>query len=132
MTLYLRIVKVNEEYTIFSAVEVSLTPFEKDCYRLEIDDKHRVYTLIKDDYEASDFVPYNCIEKRFGAYLPNKGIFCDEEETEEEYEDDYVYGYWITEYKEGRITKAYFKSEDEVDEEDDEYDNYDEGYDEEE
>ncbi len=89
---------------------ISLTPFNEDCYYVDLDGEDTCETYIE-GIEDSSWKPYNWEGSEYYYYYPKFDEYVTEDDSceDEKYEDeDYLDAEKITVYKEGKLIKEYF------------------------
>lgn len=109
MRLYVKFEEVGSEYYTKVVTSISLFPFKKDCYLLDITNSNKRYrTLEAEGFNSKNNLrPYNCNVVTWGFYNPKKNIFLEDDgDIPDEDMDDYDEYSKIDTYKEGTIIKT--------------------------
>lgn len=100
------------DYEGLDLYEISLSPFEDNCYYTELGQEDRCEAYI-DDLESSSWNPYNVEIRDYCIYSPTLDTYMSEEEAnnkaaEDTEFDDFEDAEKITVYKEGKLIEEYF------------------------
>lgn len=110
MKLYVKFEEVGSEYYVRAVTSISLTPFKKDCYSLDITNPNKRYCTLEaegSDSKKLNLHPYNCNVVTWGFYNPKKNIFLEDDgDIPDEDMDDYDEYSKIDTYKEGVVIKT--------------------------
>lgn len=81
MRLYAILEDVGSEYETLAPITISLTPFDNECYFIDLEGSNRYNTIIDEDSEdCGNWNPYNA-EVALGNYAcnPNTGEYINSE-----------------------------------------------------
>lgn len=108
MRIYAQLENVGSSYEIIVPTKLSLTPLENDCYYIDLL-IGEVDITVKSSENMGDWIPYNTIiEEDFFFNCETNDLIKDDHEMDPP-GDMYIEGYICKEYKEGILTKTYFK-----------------------
>lgn len=80
--IYVILENVGSEYGTTVPSNISLSPYDKDCYYLDLVDSERYDTVIMEgEDDETNFLPYNAIIEEHGWYDPISKIFDFDEEN---------------------------------------------------
>ena len=102
--------KFEYSYNGLDLYSISLTPFDLDCYYVDLDGKETAETYIEGDVEDSSWKPYNAEISDYCVYSPTLNSYMSECEANEKLDDklEFVEAEKITVYKEGKLIEEYF------------------------
>lgn len=115
MRLFAVLEDVGSEYETIAPTKISLTPFEKGCWYMDIEEYFEYETIKHEDLDETSWVPYNTITMTHGFYDPKLDYFDEDEcnpiflDKEENFRDEVIETTRYQKYKEGLpIGEPYF------------------------
>ena len=79
MRIYAILEDVGSEYETLAPIKISLTPFTKDCYFLDLNDDIKEYKTVSHEGEGCDWRPFNGIYREYCWYDPVTKLFGEED-----------------------------------------------------